>query len=177
MGTATGLLDHPGIAKVRAALADAGLSFAANGIRVLDAEVRTAIQAAEAIGVGVGAIANSLVFRTVTGETTAPLLALTSGRHRADPGRLAELAAADAVIKADPAFVRTSTGQVIGAVAPVGHPAPIRTLVDSALAEYPVIWAAAGHPRAVFPIGFAELVALTCGTAAVVAIEEDDRTP
>lgn len=159
-------LDHPAVAKVAAALAEAGQSGAAEGIRILPAEVRTAAQAAEALGVEVGAIANSLVFRAVFGEDSAPLLAMTSGAHRAAEDRLAELAGASAVVKADPKFVKTYTGQVIGGVAPVGHPQPLTTLVDTALDAFPVIWAAAGHAKTVFPTTFADLLALTGGRAA-----------
>jgi prolyl-tRNA editing enzyme YbaK/EbsC (Cys-tRNA(Pro) deacylase) len=71
--------------------------------------------------------------------------------------------------RATPEFVRTHTGQAIGGVAPLGHPKPVRTLVDTALEQYPVIWAAGGVPRAVFPITFAELVRVTAGTPAEVA--------
>ncbi|WP_236788740.1 YbaK/EbsC family protein [Amycolatopsis sp. GM8] len=161
-------LDHPAVAKVAAALAEAGQQRAADGIRILPAEVRTAAQAAEALGVEVGAIANSLIFRAVFADRTAPLLSLTSGAHRADTGKLAELIGALAVEKADPTFVKEHTGQVIGGVAPVGHPAPIETLVDTALEQYDVIWAAAGHAKSVFPTTFAGLVALTGGRAAGV---------
>ena len=161
--------DHPTVRKVIAALAEAGLPDSAAGVRILGADVRTAVLAAEALGVEVGAIANSLVFKAFHGETAEPLLALTSGAHRADPELLARLAGADRVGRADPEFVRAHTGQAIGGVAPVGHPAPIRTLVDVALARYPVVWAAAGHPKSVFPITFAGLVELTAGTAADVA--------
>ncbi|GAB2973812.1 YbaK/EbsC family protein [Amycolatopsis acidiphila] len=161
-------LDHPAVAKVAAALAEAGQQRAADGIRILPAEVRTAAQAAEALGVEVGAIANSLIFRAVLDGRDVPLLSLTSGAHRADTGKLAELVGATAVEKADPAFVREHTGQVIGGVAPVGHPAPIETLVDTALEQYDVIWAAAGHAKSVFPTTFADLVALTGGRAAGV---------
>lgn len=166
-------LDHPRVRKVVAALAEAGMADAAAGVVMLGAEVRTAAAAAEAVGVEVGAIANSLVFRAIRGAAAAPLLALTSGAHRADPVLLAELCGADRVGRADPEFVQRHTGQVIGGVAPVGHPAPIQTLVDVALARYPVVWAAAGHPKAVFPITFAGLVELTSGTAADVAGDSD----
>lgn len=166
-------LDHPGISKTAAALREAGLGHAAERIRILDDEVRTAA-AAEALGIEVGAIANSLVFRTTQGDEDVPLLALTSGAHRADPARLATLTGARKVIMGDPAFVREHTGQPIGGVAPVGHPHPVRTLVDRHLERYPVIWAAAGHPKSVFPTTFAELLALTGGVAAQVAGEEED---
>jgi prolyl-tRNA editing enzyme YbaK/EbsC (Cys-tRNA(Pro) deacylase) len=167
-------LDHPAISKLAIALREAGMGHAADAIRILDDEVRTAAAAARALGVAHGAIANSLVFRTTQGEHDVPLLALTSGAHRADPDRLAELTGARQVAMADPAFVREHTGQPIGGVAPVGHPAPVRTIVDQDLERYQVVWAAAGHPKAVFPTTFAELITLTGGVAAAVTSEEED---
>jgi prolyl-tRNA editing enzyme YbaK/EbsC (Cys-tRNA(Pro) deacylase) len=169
-----GSFEHPGIRKVVARLAEAGFAEAAAGVRVLDDDVRTAAAAAAALGIEVGAIANSLVFKAIRGDDVTPLLALTSGAHRADQRRLAELVDVDTVSRADPEFVRQHTGQAIGGVAPIGHPTPVRTLVDRALDRYSVVWAAAGHPKAVFPITFAGLVELTTGTAADVAAQEDD---
>ncbi len=168
-------LDHPSISKLAAALREAGMSSAADGIRILDDEVRTAAAAAAALGVEVGAIANSLVFRATYGDEVRPLLALTSGAHRADTAVLATLAGADGVGKADPAFVREHTGQTIGGVAPMGHPHRIRTIVDEDLARYAVVWAAAGHPKSVFPTTYADLLTLTGGTAAAVAGGEENR--
>jgi prolyl-tRNA editing enzyme YbaK/EbsC (Cys-tRNA(Pro) deacylase) len=98
----------------------------------------------------------------------APLLVLTSGAHRADVSVLATVAGAHRVARATPEFVRTHTGQAIGGVAPLGHPAPVRTLVDTALAAYDVVWAAAGHPHTVFPTSFDELVRITGGTPVAV---------
>ncbi|HET9140102.1 YbaK/EbsC family protein [Actinophytocola sp.] len=170
-------LDHPSISRSAVALREAGLHEAAERIRILDDDVRTAALAAEALGVEVGAIANSLVFRATYGDRDLPLLALTSGAHRADPARLAELVGAERVTKADPAFVREHTGQAIGGVAPVGHPRPVRTLVDVWLARHPVVWAAAGHPKSIFPTTFDDLVALTGGVAARVCLEEEDGLP
>ena len=101
---------------------------------------------AAALGVEVGQIANSLVFDA----DGAPLLVLTSGAHRVDTGKVAALIGAAVVKRAKPEFVRAATGQVIGGVAPVGHPAPLRTLVDTALREFDVVWAAGGRgPRRV----------------------------
>jgi prolyl-tRNA editing enzyme YbaK/EbsC (Cys-tRNA(Pro) deacylase) len=162
-------LDHPGIRKVAAALSEAGHHGAANGIRVLADAVRTAAAAAEAVGVPVGAIANSLLFAAVRDGVASPLLVLTSGAHRADTAKLAVLAGADSIERATPAFVREHTGQVIGGVSPVGHPAPIMTFVDVALEQYEVVWAAAGHPHAVYPTTYADLLDLTGGTPAEVA--------
>jgi prolyl-tRNA editing enzyme YbaK/EbsC (Cys-tRNA(Pro) deacylase) len=112
----------------------------------------------------VGAIANSLIFNA----DGAPLLVMTSGAHRVlEPG-VAALVGAVLVRRADARSVREWTGQAIGGVAPVGHPAPIRTLVDTWLDKYDVVWAAAGHPHTVFPTSFAELLRITGGTPADV---------
>ena len=126
-----------------------------------------AASAAAQLGCEVGAIANSLVFRA--GD--APLLILTSGAHRVDTGRVADLLGAGPVRRADPDFVRASTGQVIGGVAPVGHPQPLRTLVDVWLGKYDVVWAAAGHAHTVFPTSFGELLRITNGTPADIGAE------
>lgn len=127
--------------------------------------VRTAAAAAEALGVQVGQIANSLIF-DADGE---PLLVLTSGAHRVDTAKVAALIGVKAVNRATPDFVRTHTGQPIGGVAPVGHPKPVRTLVDTALAQYDEIWTSGGIPHAVFPTTYSELVRITDGTPAEVA--------
>ncbi|MEY7974702.1 YbaK/EbsC family protein [Saccharomonospora xinjiangensis] len=162
--------DHPSVAKVAAALAEAGQADSARGIRFLPDAARTAAQAAEALGVPVGAIANSLVFRmTADDGTVAPLLVLTSGAHRADTATLAALTGARHVDRADPDFVRAHTGHVIGGVAPVGHPSRITTLVDEALSAHDTVWAAAGHPHTVFPTTFTGLMTATGGRAATVA--------
>ena len=136
----------------------------AGAVRVLPESARTAAAAAEQLGCDVGAIANSLVFAA----DGAPLLVLTSGAHRVDTALVAGLVGASSVSRAEARSVREWTGQVIGGVGPVGHPAPIRTLVDAWLAKYDVVWAAAGHPHAVFPTSFEELVRITGGTPAEV---------
>lgn len=169
-------LDHPTVAKVATALSEAGHRAAAEGITILPDEVRTATQAAAALGVDVGAIANSLVFRGVYTasdgtEEHVPLLVLTSGSHRAETTALATLAGATRIDKADPDFVKNETGQVIGGVAPVGHRNRLRTLVDTALCQYDVVWAAAGHAKSVFPTTYTGLLAMTGGTAADVTGE------
>jgi prolyl-tRNA editing enzyme YbaK/EbsC (Cys-tRNA(Pro) deacylase) len=166
--------DHPAIAKFTAALLEAGMTESAQGVRILDDEVRTAALAAQALGIPVGAIANSLIFRATHGEEVRPLLVLTSGAHRADTKRVAAVIGADRIDKADATFVREHTGQPIGGVAPAGHPQQIRTVVDNHLATHPVVWAAAGHPKSVFPTTFEQLTRLTGGTAADVRPEEDD---
>ncbi|MBN9611723.1 MAG: hypothetical protein BGO26_11150 [Actinobacteria bacterium 69-20] len=147
---------------VARALADAGV---AGQIRTLDSSARTAALAAEQLGVPVGAIANSLVF-DADGD---PLLVMTSGAHRVDTILLAQTLGKQSIKRADADFVRQHTGQVIGGVAPVGHPSQLRTVVDTALANYPTLWAAGGHPHAVFPTTYAELVRITSGAELPVA--------
>jgi prolyl-tRNA editing enzyme YbaK/EbsC (Cys-tRNA(Pro) deacylase) len=152
---------HPRVAEVARLLTEAG---APGELRVLPAEVRTAAAAAAALEVPVGAIVNSLVF--AVGEL--PLLVLTSGAHRVDERKVAELLGVERITPAPADFVRRHTGQAIGGVAPIGHPEPIGTLVDVELARYATVWAAAGHPAAVFSTSYDELLRLTEGTAAEV---------
>jgi prolyl-tRNA editing enzyme YbaK/EbsC (Cys-tRNA(Pro) deacylase) len=151
---------HPNAERVQRALADAGC--AAQVVELTDS-ARTAAEAAVALGVAVGQIANSLVF-VADGE---PLLVMTSGANRVDTARVGALLVAT-VRRADPDTVRTATGFPIGGVAPVGFPAPVRVLVDEDLLAYDVIWAAAGTPHTVFPTTGVELVRITGGTAAAV---------
>jgi prolyl-tRNA editing enzyme YbaK/EbsC (Cys-tRNA(Pro) deacylase) len=155
-------LTHPTVAKVTEVLRAAG---ATGTPLILDDAAPTAALAAAQLGCQVGAIANSLVFRS----DDEPLLVMTSGAHRVDTAKVAALVGGRRVDRADPEFVRLHTGMAIGGVAPVGHPQPIRTLVDTALAEYPTVWAAAGHPHTVFPTTFTELLSITGGAAAEVA--------
>ncbi|WP_315551649.1 YbaK/EbsC family protein [Microbacterium aurum] len=129
-------------------------------IVVLSDAASTAPLAAAALGVEVGAIANSLVFFS----DGAPLLVMTSGAHRVDTAALAERLGRGKIQRATPEQVREATGQAIGGVAPTGHPAPLTTVVDEALAAYPEIWAAGGTPHTVFPLTFDDLVRLTGGT-------------
>lgn len=152
--------EHPAVDRVREALRQHGLH---PEIRWFDDATTTAQAAADALGIPVGAIANSLIF-TLDGE---PLLVLTSGAHRVDTAWLGERLGGT-IGRASKDVVKAATGQVIGGVAPVGHPSPVRTLVDVALAEFPVVWAAAGHAHTVFPTSFEELLRITGGTATPV---------
>ncbi|HEY8479296.1 MAG TPA: YbaK/EbsC family protein [Spirillospora sp.] len=148
---------HPNVERVAKALRDKG---AAGNIIELPEPAPTAKAAAEQLGCEVGAIANSLVFEA----DGSPLLVMTSGAHRVDTDKIAAPAGVTKVRRATAPFVREATGQPIGGVAPVGHPAPIRTLVDVWLDRYERVWAAAGHPNAVFPTSFEELLKITDGT-------------
>jgi prolyl-tRNA editing enzyme YbaK/EbsC (Cys-tRNA(Pro) deacylase) len=152
---------HPTAVKVAGVLRELGVT---GEVRELPEPAPTAATAAAQLGCEVAAIANSLVFSA----DGAPLLVLTSGAHRVDTARVAALIGASTVKRADPEFVRQVTGQPIGGVAPVGHPQPLRTLVDTWLEPYDVVWAAAGHAHTVFPTSFGELVRITGGSPAGV---------
>ena len=141
---------------VQDAFHDAGVDA---HIRLLDEHARTATLAAEQLGCPVGAIANSLVFMA-DGE---PLLVMASGAARVDTDVIAAAVGAGTVTKASAEQVRAATGQVIGGVAPAGHPAPLRTLVDEDLRAFEEVWAAGGTPDSIVPLTFEELLRVTGG--------------
>lgn len=129
-----------------------------------DEGTHTAKAAAAALGIEVGAIANSLIFWMAD----APLLIMTSGAHRVDLELVAAELGEGPIVRATPEQVRAATGQVIGGVSPLGHPAPIRTIVDVALREHPLLSAAAGTADTVFMLTYDELLAITGGEERVV---------
>jgi prolyl-tRNA editing enzyme YbaK/EbsC (Cys-tRNA(Pro) deacylase) len=152
--------EHPSIAHFRETWTALG---GTGRIVVLPDSVHTAALAADALGCEVGAIANSLLFTAPdpsTGDGT-PILILTSGAHRVDTEKAAARIGVPVLRRAKPEFVKEHTGQVIGGVSPFAHPAPVKTYLDPTLAQYEVIWAAAGHPAAVFSTTYAELSRLT----------------
>jgi prolyl-tRNA editing enzyme YbaK/EbsC (Cys-tRNA(Pro) deacylase) len=153
---------HANSERVAVALRAGG---AAGGVHTLDESARTAPEAAHALGVPVGAIVKSLIFAA----DGSPVLVLASGDHLVDTAAVAELLGVDRVRRADPELVRAATGFPIGGVAPIAHPAPLRTLVDRHLQTFDVIWAAAGTPDSVFPTTYDELLRLTACTPADVA--------
>jgi len=133
-------------------------------VRALDDSARTAKEAADALGIEPAQIANSLVFMA-DGE---PVLVMASGGHRVDTLALAAVLDVSHVDKANADQVRKATGFAIGGVAPVGHPEPLRTVVDIALSRFDEVWAAAGHPHYVFPTSYDELLRITAGEAAEI---------
>jgi prolyl-tRNA editing enzyme YbaK/EbsC (Cys-tRNA(Pro) deacylase) len=135
----------PAIERFLAASEGVGLS---PEVREFPEGTRTAADAARAIGCEVGQIVKSLVF--VAG--TEPFLALTSGPNRADTARLSELVGGVPVRRAEPEEARGATGFAIGGTPPFGHSRPLRVLCDRDLLGYEEVWAAAGTPKAVFPI-------------------------
>lgn len=142
------------VQRVADALAQAGH---AHMPRLLAQSCRTAQEAADALGVSVGQIAKSIVFRRLSDG--AHVLVVAAGDRRVDEAKLA--AQVGAVGKADAAFVRERSGFAIGGVAPVAHAAPPVVCVDASLSRFEVIWAAAGHPNAVFALSPADLARLT----------------
>jgi len=158
--------EHPSVVAFRAAHRERG---GTGDIVILPDSVHTAALAAEALGCEVGAIANSLLFAVPDGEGGGtPVLILTSGAHRVDTALAAERIDVPRLKRASPEFVREHTGQVIGGVSPLGHPAPLPTYLDPWLRRHPVVWAAAGHPAAVFSTTYDELLALTGATELAV---------
>jgi prolyl-tRNA editing enzyme YbaK/EbsC (Cys-tRNA(Pro) deacylase) len=153
--------EQQSVIRVRKALALLG---ARGEVRALDDSARTAKEAADALGIEVGQIASSLIF-LADGE---PVLVIASGGHRVDTVQLASILEVNEIAKASADEVRKATGFAIGGVAPVGHPHPLRTIVDIALSRFDEVWAAGGHPHYVFPTSYDELLRITAGEAAEV---------
>ena len=150
-----GVLEKSAVKRVSDALKSNQIS---GQIKVLTQSARSAAEAAAALGIEVGQIASSIIFK-LPNET--PLLVITSGRHRVDTELVAKELSVDNLGRVDADYVKELSGFSIGGVAPIGwiNP-PAITLIDLALNDYDVVWAAAGHPHAVFPTNYAEL--LTC---------------
>jgi prolyl-tRNA editing enzyme YbaK/EbsC (Cys-tRNA(Pro) deacylase) len=148
---------HPKVTQVQAALHAGGVDVT---VRQIDKATPTAVAAADYLGCEVGAIVKSLVFLA----DGSPILVLTSGAHSVDTALFASRIGAAAITRATPDGVLAATGQVIGGVAPVGHPAPVRTFLDVALREFDEVWAAAGIAASLFPISYADLLRVTGAT-------------
>ena len=154
------ILNRPAVRRVRAAIEANALP---GEIKILSESAKTAIDAAKGLGIEVGQIASSLVFKLPDGS---PLLVITSGRHRVDTDLVAKQLGISALARADADWVKSVSGFSVGGVAPIGWESEdlaVRTtvIIDQALSEYEVIWAAAGHPHAVFPTSFDELRRIT----------------
>lgn len=146
--------DRPAVDRVRRAMLAAGL---ADTVRTFDDDVPTAAAAARVLGCEIGAIANSLVFE-LDGD---PLLILASGAARVDTKLVARQLGVGKIRRASADFVLAHTGQPVGGVAPLGHPTPLRTLIDVHLSAYPVLWAGAGDHRSMLSIAYADLSRVT----------------
>lgn len=148
--------------RVRESLQDLGIPIE---VLELEASTRTAQQAADAIGTELGSIVKSLVF-LADGD---PIIVLVAGDRRADPHKLKRLLGARRVMIADADEVREATGYAIGGVPPVGHIKPLPVWIDQSLSRFETVYAAAGGPRAIFPIAYVKLVELTEGRVADLA--------
>jgi prolyl-tRNA editing enzyme YbaK/EbsC (Cys-tRNA(Pro) deacylase) len=158
-----GVLEKSAVKRVKQALISNGLS---TEITVLAESARSAAEAASALGIEVGQIASSIIFKL---SDQKPLLVITSGRHRVDTELVADKLGIDKLDRVDADYVKENSGFSIGGVAPIGwtNP-PAIVIIDEALSEYEVVWAAAGHPHAVFPSSFNELKSMANATALVV---------
>ncbi len=135
-------------------------------IKVLSDSARTAIDAANSLGIEVGQIASSLIFKLPSGN---PLLIITSGRHKVDTYLVAQNLNIEKLDRVDADYVKERSGYSIGGVSPIGWVSqPEITLIDQALNDYETVWAAAGHPHAVYPTSFAELIRVTSATPMIV---------
>ncbi len=149
------LADRPeGFRRVSQALAERGHPHAP---RWLDVAARTSQEAADALGVQVGQIAKSVIFRRKADDVA--VLVVTSGDRRVDEKKVASQVGA--LGRADADFVKARTGFTIGGVSPLAHTTPPVTLIDRELFRFSEIWAAAGHPNGVFRLSPAQLEAIT----------------
>jgi prolyl-tRNA editing enzyme YbaK/EbsC (Cys-tRNA(Pro) deacylase) len=156
-----------GVQRVAAFLRAAGHTQAP---RMLDDAARTAQQAADALGIDVGQIAKSIIFKRKSDGVA--VLVITSGDRRVDEAKVQALVCTEGTLlgRADAEFVKTTTGFTIGGVSPVAHAMPPVCLIDEALFRYATVWAAAGHSHAVFEIAPADLQALCAAPVTDVTV-------
>ena len=155
-----GILEKQAVKRVLAALAENQIK---GEVKILSETAKSAAEAANGLGIEVGQIASSIIFKL---PDNSPLLVITSGRHRVDTELVAAKLGMGELGRVDADYVKSSSGFSIGGVSPIGwlNP-PAVTLIDTALADYEVVWAAAGHPHAVFPTTFSELERVCNATA------------
>ena len=158
-----GILEKAAVRRFIAAANDLRLK---GQVTILADTARTAVDAANGLGIEVGQIASSLIFKMPSGN---PLLIITSGRHRVDTELVAKNLGIAELGRADANYVKEVSGYSVGGVAPLGWiTPPEQILIDQALNNYEVVWAASGHPHAVYPTSFAELITCTGATPMVV---------
>ena len=158
-----GILEKAAVKRFQEAATKLGVKGEVN---ILSETARTAVDAAHGLGIEVGQIASSLIFKLPSGN---PLLIITSGRHRVDTDLVAKNLGIAELGRADANYVKEVSGYSVGGVSPIGWTSqPEITLIDQALNDYPVVWAASGHPHAVYPTSFDELIACTGASPMVV---------
>jgi prolyl-tRNA editing enzyme YbaK/EbsC (Cys-tRNA(Pro) deacylase) len=156
------VLQNPSVQRVSAKLKELGVG---GEVHVLSDSARTAQEAADALGILVGQVASSIVFKL---DDESPLLVITSGRHRVDTKIVAEKLGVAKLHRVDADYVKEKSGFSIGGVSPVGWVNPATILIDEALNDYEVVWAAAGHPHSVYPTTYDELIKCTGAKPMVV---------
>jgi len=156
------VLQNPSVQRVSAKLKELGVQ---GEVHVLSDSARTAQEAADALGILVGQVASSIVFKL---DDESPLLVITSGRHRVDTKLVAEKLGVAKLHRVDADYVKEKSGFSIGGVSPVGWISPATILIDEALNDYEVVWAAAGHPHSVYPTTYSELINCTGAKPMVV---------
>jgi prolyl-tRNA editing enzyme YbaK/EbsC (Cys-tRNA(Pro) deacylase) len=158
-----GILEKAAVKRFKEAADSLGVK---GEINILAETARTAIDAANGLGIEVGQIASSLIFKLPSGN---PLLIITSGRHRVDTDLVAKNLDIPELGRADANYVKEVSGYSVGGVSPIGWiTTPEITLIDQALNDYEIVWAASGHPHAVYPTSYTELIACTGATPMVV---------
>jgi len=158
-----GILEKAAVRRFKEAADSLGVK---GEINILAETARTAIDAANGLGIEVGQIASSLIFKLPSGN---PLLIITSGRHRVDTDLVAKNLGLPELGRADANYVKEISGYSVGGVSPIGWiTTPEITLIDQALNDYEIVWAASGHPHAVYPTSYAELITCTGATPMVV---------
>jgi prolyl-tRNA editing enzyme YbaK/EbsC (Cys-tRNA(Pro) deacylase) len=166
-------IDHPGIQRVLDAAARKGVTL---DVTVFDQSTHTAQDAADALGVELGQIVKSLVFVAPGADgVLEPVVCLVSGPNRVDLGRLAAVTGERDIRRATAREADELTGFTIGGIPPFGHTRPTRVVMDPDLGVFPVVWAAAGLPTAVFPVPPGTL--RTLANAMVAPIREEPEPP
>ena len=157
------ILERASVMRAAEAMKSLGVQ---GSIVALSESARTAQEAADSLGVEVGQIASSLIFKLPSGGA---LLIITSGRHRVDTDLVAKKLQIDSLGRVNADFVKEISGYSIGGVSPLGWISkPEIILIDEALNDYDIVWAAAGHPHAVYPTTYAELITCTGAQPMVV---------
>ena len=158
-----GILEKAAVRRFITAAKDLGVQ---GQVTILADTARTAVDAANGLGIEVGQIASSLIFKMPSGD---PLLIITSGRHRVDTDLVAKSLGIPELGRADANYVKEVSGYSVGGVSPLGWISkPEIILIDEALNDYDIVWAAAGHPHAVYPTSFSELIKCTGAKPMVV---------
>ena len=157
---------HPSIQRVLDAAQRKGVTLE---VTVFTESTHTAAEAAEAVGAELGQIVKSLVFVAPDGDGLEPILCLVAGPDRVDVARLAAVAGEPDIRRATAREANDLTGFVIGGIPPIGHARRTRVIMDPGLGRYPIVWAAAGLPTAVFPVPPATLRTLADAMVAPIA--------